>query len=75
MSSNIPIDNPAIKTYWIAYSDSSETDVKGYGFVDPHQKLLSKWFIDETIDEAEWIAELEQHGITPEPPEEEQGEE
>ena len=40
--------------------------------VDPHQKLLSKWFIDETIDEAEWIAELASHGIDPNPPEEEE---
>ena len=76
MTGNIPIDNPAVRTYWIAYGDSSENDVKGYGFVDPHQKLLSKWFIDETIDEAEWIAELASHGIDPNPPEEEeQGEE
>ena len=72
MSSNVPIDNPAIKTYWIAYSDSSETDVKGYGFVDPHQKLLCKWFIDETIDEDEWLAELASHGIDPNPPEQEE---
>jgi len=70
MSGNIPIDNPAIRTYWIAYNDDQKLLVEGYGFVDPHQKLLSKWFIDETIDEAEWIAELASHGITPEPPEE-----
>ena len=74
MSGNIPIDNPAIRTYWIAYETSAKQVVEGYGFVDPNQKLLSKWFIDETINEAEWITELEQHGITPEPPEE-QGEE
>jgi hypothetical protein len=30
---------------------------------------LSKWFIDETIDEDEWLAELATHGIVPEPPE------
>jgi hypothetical protein len=71
MSGNIPIDNPAVRTYWIAYGSNSEEDVKSYGYVDPQQKLLSKWFIDETIDEAEWIAELASHGITPEPPEEE----
>ena len=71
MSGNIPIDNPAVRTYWIAYGNNSEEDVKSYGYVDPQQKLLSKWFIDETIDEAEWIAELASHGITPEPPEEE----
>ena len=47
-------------------------NVEGYGYVDPHQKLLSKWFIDETIDEAEWIAELASHGIDPNPPEEEE---
>ena len=76
MSGNIPIDNPAIRTYWIAYETSAKQVVEGYGFVDPHQKLLSKWFIDETIDEAEWIAELASHGIDPNPPEEEeQGEE
>jgi hypothetical protein len=71
MSGNIPIDNPAVRTYWIAYGSNSEEDVKSYCYVDPQQKLLSKWFIDETIDEAEWIAELASHGITPEPPEEE----
>ena len=75
MSGNIPIDNPIVRTYWIAYGNSSESDVQSYGFVDPHQKLLSKWFIDETIDEDEWIAELAKHGIDPNPPEEEQGEE
>ena len=75
MTGNIPIDNPIVRTYWIAYGDSSEDDVKGYGFVDPQQKLLCKWFIDEPIDEAEWIAELKKHGIDPSPPEEEQGEE
>ncbi len=41
--------------------------VECYGFVDPHQKLLSKWFIDETIDEDEWLEELKKHGIIPEP--------
>ncbi len=39
MTGNIPIDNPAVRTYWIAYGDSSENDVKGYGFVDPHQSF------------------------------------
>ena len=68
MSGNIPIDNPAVRTYWIAYGDDSEDDVKGYGYVDPQQKLLCKWFIDETIDEDEWIAELAKHGIDPFPP-------
>jgi hypothetical protein len=58
MSGNIPIDNPAIRTYWIAYENSMKQVVEGYGFVDPHQKLLSKWFIDETIDEDEWLAEV-----------------
>jgi|TARA_Y100000289_G_scaffold12358_1_gene11482 hypothetical protein len=67
MSGNIPIDNPAIRTYWIAYENSMKEVVEGYGFVDPHQKLLSKWFIDETIDEDEWINELKKHGITPDP--------
>ena len=67
MNGNIPIDNPAIRTYWIAYNDDQKLLVEGYGFVDPGQKLLSKWFIDETIDEDEWIAELAKHGIDPFP--------
>jgi hypothetical protein len=68
MSGNIPIDNPAIRTYWIAYDNSLKKIVEGWGFVDPEQKLLSKWFIDETVDEDEWIAELAKHGIDPFPP-------
>jgi len=48
MSGNIPIDNPAIRTYWIAYENSMKQVVEGYGFVDPHQKLLSKWFIERS---------------------------
>ena len=68
MSSNIPIDNPAVRTYWIAYADDSKVEVKGYGYVDPQQKLCCKWFIDETINEDEWIAELAKHGIDPLPP-------
>ena len=68
MSSNIPIDNPAVRTYWIAYADDSKVDAKSYGYVDPQQKLCCKWFIDETIDENEWIAELAKHGIDPLPP-------
>ena len=67
MSGNIPIDNPAVRTYWIAYADSSKEDVTGYGYVDPQQKLYCKWPIDETIDEDEWIAELASHGIDPFP--------
>ena len=65
MNGNIPIDNPAIRTYWIAYNDDQKLLVEGYGFVDPEQKLLSKWFIDETIDEDEWIKELAEHGVDP----------
>ena len=65
MSSNIPIDNPAVRTYWIAYADDSKVEVKGYGYVDPQQKLCCKWFVDETINEDEWIAELAKHGIDP----------
>ena len=67
MSSNIPIDNPAVRTYWIAYADDSKVDVKSYGYVDPQQKLCCKWFVDETINEDEWIAELAKHGIDPSP--------
>ena len=69
---NIPIDNPAIRTYWIGYPNKAKYTVESYGFVDPQQKLLCKWFIDETIDEDEWIAELAKHGIDPNPPEEEE---
>ena len=68
MSSNIPIDNPAVRTYWIAYADDSKVEVKGYGYVDPQQKLCCKWFVDETINEDEWIAELAKHGVDPLPP-------
>ena len=68
MSGNIPIDNPIVRTYWIAYDNSLKKNVEGYGFVDPHQKLYCKWNIDETIDEDEWIAELAKHGIDPFPP-------
>ena len=67
MSSNIPIDNPAVRTYWIAYADDSKVEVKGYDYVDPQQKLCCKWFVDETINEDEWIAELAKHGIDPSP--------
>ena len=67
MTGNIPIDNPAVRTYWIAYDDGQKLIVEGWGYVDPHQKLHCKWFIDETIDENEWIAELSSHGIDPFP--------
>jgi hypothetical protein len=53
--------------YYNMDENSMKEVVEGYGFVDPHQKLLSKWFIDETIDENEWIAELKEHGVTPDP--------
>ena len=40
MSGNIPIDNPAIRTYWIAYENSMKEVVEGYGLCRSSSKAF-----------------------------------
>jgi len=56
---------PSVKTYYICF-DNLRTEVKDYGYVETNQVFTTKWIFDEFIDEAEWLTELANWGITPE---------
>jgi len=59
------IQYPEVKTYYICFDDE-RTEVKSYGWVETNQVFETIWIFDSFIDEAEWIAELAEHGIVPE---------
>ena len=58
------IKYPPVRTYYICF-DNERTEVKSYGWVEPNQVFTTIWIFDEFTDEAEWIEELAEWGITP----------
>lgn len=60
------IKYPAQTTWWITYTDDSNTTVRTYGVTEPTQVTESPRPFQTFDNEAEWLAELAAHGITPE---------
>ena len=67
---SILFPNPPL--YWITWKDDTETTVQGYGFVNTQQRLDTIQHLTSYIDEAVWKSVLLQHGIDPDPEEEEE---
>jgi hypothetical protein len=59
------IKYPSERTYWIAWTDETETDVQGYGWTDPTEVTTCPFSWHITTDEAEWLAKLAEYGIIP----------
>ena len=70
MINSIIFPNPPL--YWITWEDDTETTVQGYGFVNTQQRLDTIQHLTSYIDEAVWKSVLLQHGIDPDPEEEEE---
>tara|TARA_R100000455_G_C6270049_1_gene125767 strand:- start:230 stop:448 length:219 start_codon:yes stop_codon:yes gene_type:complete len=67
---SIIFPNPPL--YWITWEDDTETTVQGYGFVETKERLDTIQHLTSYIDEAVWKSVLLQHGIDPDPEEEEE---
>lgn len=64
---------PTPPLYWIAWTDETASDVKGYGFTSSDEQTTSYKFPMTTyLDESVWKSVLLQHGIDPDPDEEEE---
>ena len=71
MSNIINIRFPVPPVWWITWSDDTETTVLGYGYVASSEVLSTIQHITTYLDEAVWKSVLLQHGIDPDPEEEE----
>ena len=71
MSNIINIRFPVPPVWWITWSDDTETTVLGYGYVASSEVLSTIQYITTYLDEAVWKSVLLQHGIDPDPEEEE----
>ena len=70
MINSIAFPNPPL--YWITWEDNTETTVKGYGLVTTQERLDTVNHLTSYIDESVWKSVLSQHGIDPDPEEEEE---
>ena len=70
MIKSIAFPNPPL--YWITWEDDTEKTVIGYGFVGTKQRLDTIHHLTSYVDEAVWKSVLLQHGIDPDPEEEEE---
>jgi glycerol-3-phosphate cytidylyltransferase-like family protein len=68
--SSIAFPNPPL--YWITWEDNTETTVQGYGFVNTEERLDTINHLTSYVDEVVWKSVLLQHGIDPDPEEEEE---
>lgn len=69
MINSIAFPNPPL--YWITWEDDTETTVQGYGFVETTERLDTINHLTNYIDETVWKSVLLQHGVDPDPEEEE----
>lgn len=69
MIKSIAFPNPPL--YWITWEDDTETTVQGYGLVTTEERLDTIYHITSYVDEVVWKSVLLQHGIDPDPEEEE----
>ena len=67
---SIVFPNPPL--YWITWEDDTETTVQGYGLVETQQRLDTIQHLTSYVDETVWKSVLLQHGIDPDPEEEEE---
>tara|TARA_R100001440_G_scaffold63556_1_gene83793 strand:+ start:278 stop:496 length:219 start_codon:yes stop_codon:yes gene_type:complete len=72
MSNIINIRFPVPPVWWITWTDDTETTVLGYGYVASSEVLSTIQHITTYLDEAVWKSVLLQHGIDPDPDEEEE---
>lgn len=72
MSNIINIRFPVPPVWWITWSDDTETTVLGYGYVASSEVLSTIQHITTYLDEAVWKSVLLQHGVDPDPDEEEE---
>jgi|TARA_R100000482_G_C5003243_1_gene92445 hypothetical protein len=70
MIKSIAFPNPPL--YWITWEDDTEKTVIGYGLVGTKQRLDTIHHLTSYVDEAVWKSVLLQHGIDPDPEEEEE---
>lgn len=70
MIRSIAFPNPPL--YWIIWEDNTESVVKGYGFTSTEQRLDTIHHFTSYVDEVVWKSVLLQHGIDPDPEEEEE---
>ena len=70
MINSIAFPNPPL--YWITWQDDTETTVQGYGFVETTERLDTINHLTNYIDETVWKSVLLQHGVDPDPEEEEE---
>ncbi len=67
---SIIFPNPSL--YWITWEDNTETTVQGYGLVTTQERLDTIHHLTSYVDEVVWKSILIQHGIDPDPEEEEE---
>lgn len=67
---SIIFPNPPL--YWITWEDDTETTVQGYGLVTTQERLDTIQHLTSYVDEVVWKSILLQHGIDPDPDEEEE---
>ena len=70
MINRIALPNPPL--YWITWEDDTETTVQGYGLVTTQERLDTINHLTSYVDEVVWKSVLIQHGIDPDPQEEEE---
>ena len=71
MSNIINIRVPVPPVWWITWVDDTETIVLGHGYVGSSEVLSTIQHITTYLDEAVWKSVLLEHGIDPDPEEEE----
>ena len=67
---SIIFPNPPL--YWITWEDNTEKVVGSYGYIPTESRLDTINHLTSYIDEAVWKSVLLQHGIDPDPDEEEE---
>ena len=72
MSNIINIRFPVPPVWWITWTDDTETTVLGYGYVNSSEVLSTIQHITTYLDEAVWKSVLLEHGIDPDPEEEDE---
>lgn len=70
MIKSIAFPNPPL--YWITWEDNTETTVQGYGLVTTEERLDTINHLTSYVDEVVWKSILLQHGVDPDPEEEEE---
>jgi len=72
MSNIINIRFPVPPVWWITWTDNTETTVLGYGNLNSSEVLSTIQHITTYLDEAVWKSVLLEHGIDPDPEEEDE---